>query len=417
LTNVWSATWQCSHMAKPSLLFLSQTLPYPPDGGVKVRTYHIFRILARELDTTALCFYRSKTGLGDQNIDASLMALRRFADVDAFPIPQEHSRPRLLWDHQRSVLTRRPYTVYSYESRSFRERLNGLLAERTFDLVHSDSLDLSGYFDMVMNRPLVCVHHDAQSTLLRRRANHESSPWRKAYLRLQARLMEEEERLWCPKVALNVAVSEVDRATMQALAPRAQFEVVPNGVDVDHFRPRVDAGAQKGMVFVGGTTWFPNLDALRYFGSDILPLLRENGVHEPVNWVGRASAQEISEYEGKGMHLTGYVADIRPYVHNAACYIVPLRAGSGTRIKILDAWAMGKAVVSTTIGCEGLQAVDGRNILIRDSPDEFAAAVATVLSDGELRQRLGEEARRTAVEEYSWEGIGRRMVKRYRALL
>jgi polysaccharide biosynthesis protein PslH len=404
-------------MANPSLLFLSQTLPYPPDGGVKIRTYHVLRILAREFDTTALCFFRWKGGAFAEDVENSLETLRQFARVEAFPIPQEHSRARLAWDHLRSIATRRSYTVHSYESRAYRTQLEKLLSTQSFDLVHADSLDLSGYFPRVVDRPLVCVHHDAQSTLLRRRADQEPNAWRRSYLRLQAKLMEEEERRWCPRVTLNVAVSEVDRDAMQHIAPAAEFAVVPNGVDVDFFQPRGKVEAQEGVVFVGGTTWFPNLDALRYFHTDVLPVLRSQGMHERVTWVGRASSDEIARFRGSGIHLTGYVADIRPYVQRAACYIVPLRAGSGTRIKILDAWAMGKAVVSTSIGCEGLRAEDGRNILIRDTPEDFAAAVATVLSDTGLRERLGEEARRTALEEYSWERIGRRMVERYRSLL
>jgi polysaccharide biosynthesis protein PslH len=404
-------------MPKQSLLFLSQTLPFPPDGGVKIRTYHVLRMLAQEFDTTALCFYRSKGGALRQDIDGSLQALGQLADVEAFPIPQELSRPRFVRDHLLSVVTGRPYTVYVYESRRFRDGLDSILSQKSFDLVHADSLDLSGYFERVGDRPLVCVHHDAQSRLLRRRAEQESSAWRRQYLRLQAKLMEGEERRWCPRVTLNVAVSDVDRDAMQAVAPEAVFDVVPNGVDVEFFQPQSHQEKQEGLVFVGGTTWFPNLDALRYFQSAILPLLRSRGIQESVTWAGRASDDEIKNYGSNGINLTGYVADIRPHVHRAACYIVPIRVGGGTRIKILDAWAMGKAVVSTSIGCEGLRAEDGRNILIRDDPDEFADAVSTVLGDADLRKRLGEEARRTAVEDYSWEGIGRRMVEQYRTLL
>ncbi|MEO8029747.1 MAG: glycosyltransferase family 4 protein, partial [Gemmatimonadota bacterium] len=114
-----------------------------------------------------------------------------------------------------------------------------------------------------------------------------------------------------------------------------------------------------------------------------------------------------------GIELTGYVQDVRPYVHDAGCFIVPLRIGGGTRLKILDAWAMGKAVVSTSIGCEGLRAVDGQNILIRDSPKEFAEAVALVLRDAALRQRLGAAARQTVEETYSWEVLSQPMIEAY----
>jgi glycosyltransferase involved in cell wall biosynthesis len=226
--------------------------------------------------------------------------------------------------------------------------------------------------------------------------------------------MEREERTWCPRVALNVAVSDADRREFQRLAPAARITVVPNGVDVEKFVPRAAQGG--GIVFVGGMTWFPNKDALRYFACEILPLLRAAGNQDEVTWVGRALPGAHDTYSAQGITLTGYVDDIRPYVQNAACYVVPLRVGGGTRLKILDAWAMGKAVVSTSVGCEGLDARDGWNILIRDDPREFALAVQQVLSDTELRARLGAGARQTAERIYSWRVIGKAMHAEYEAV-
>ena len=172
------------------------------------------------------------------------------------------------------------------------------------------------------------------------------------------------------------------------------------------------------MVFVGEIGWFPNHDALRFFCEEILPRVRAAGQRAPVRWVGRAPDEARREYRARyGVELTGYVPDIRPLVHDAACYVVPLRVGGGTRLKILVAWAMGKAVVSTSIGCEGLAAEDGRNILIRDDPDSFAQATCAVLQDGDLRQRLGAEGRRTVERHYDWERIGESLLGSYTSLL
>jgi glycosyltransferase involved in cell wall biosynthesis len=233
---------------------------------------------------------------------------------------------------------------------------------------------------------------------------------------LQARLVEGEERRWSPRVALNLAVSDADAEELRALAPDARFDMVPNGVDVDTFVPVHDA-TQEGIVFVGGMSWFPNADALEFFDEKILPLVRARDPQETVTWVGRAKPEVIASYAQRGIHLTGHVDDIRPYVARAACYVVPLRIGGGTRLKILDAWAMGKAVVSTSVGCEGLSAVDGQNILIRDDPAEFAAAVTTVLHDTGLRGALERNARATAEERYSWDVIGETMRRLYGEVL
>lgn len=402
--------------ARPRLLFLAQTLPFPPDGGVQIRTYNVLRLLAREFDVTALCFYRKGLAMTADRVRDSVRELGRIAHVEEFPIPQEHSRGRMLLDHARSALSRRVYTVGAYSSAHFRQRLETLLRTERFDLVHMDSLDLAGYLPLLHDIPVVCVHHNVESALLRSRANTFGA-LRRWYLRLQARLMEKEERRWLPRVALNVAVSADDAAGLRALAPTANVVVVPNGVDTSVFSPDFDLPTE-GLVFVGGHSWQPNRDAMDFFCAEILPLLRAAGVDPTVTWVGSASDEARRAYaERHRVHLTGYVDDIRPFVLAASCYVAPLRAGGGTRLKILDGWAMGKAMVSTTVGCEGLDARDAENILVRDSPAAFAQSVGTILGDAALRRRLGEQARRTTETTYDWEVIGREMLAHYRALL
>ena len=236
---------------RPKLLFLSQGLPYPPDSGAKIRTYHILRLLADAFEITALCFYRYKPGLFHTDVAAAVDALGEFGAVEAFPIPQEHSRLRLLWDHSRSVLTQRAYTVFAYQSSAFLRQLRTALSQQRFDLVHADSLDLSRYFPEVGSRPIICTHHDAQSVLLRRRAAAEREPLRRRFVGLQARLTEDEEQWWCPRVALNLTVSEVDQVALQAVAPGARFAVVPNGVDLVAFSPGTQVVANS-LVAVGG---------------------------------------------------------------------------------------------------------------------------------------------------------------------
>jgi len=399
---------------RPQLLFLCQTLPYPPDGGVWIRTYHVLRLLAQAFDITALCFERSATAGNGAARDsaASREALARFAAVEVFPIPQRHSRLRYLWDHLRSTALRRVYTRYLYQSRAFHRRLTDLLGSKAFDLVHLDSLDLIRYVPACRGTPVVCVHHNVESSHLERRAAIERNTWRSAYLRYQARLMEEVERRWCERVVLNVAVSEQDRALLKRIAPGARVAIVPNGVDTEEFQP--DGTRGTGVVFVGGTNWFPNRDALDFFCEQILPHVQAGGAHVPARWVGSASAEQRRSYrERYGVELTGYVDDVRPFMRDAACHIVPLRAGGGTRLKILNAWAMGMAVVSTSIGCEGLAAVDGENILIRDDPKDFANAVLEVLETEAVRRRLGERGRATTERLYSWDVIGQDMIETY----
>jgi glycosyltransferase involved in cell wall biosynthesis len=405
-----------SSSVRPSLLFLCQTLPFPPDGGVSVRTYNVLRLLAREFTITALCFYRRAERSSPEAVSQSVRGLSRFAHVEAFPIPQEHSRVRLLADHSQSLVRLEAYTRWTYESREYRARIASHLAAGQVNLVHMDSLDLAGYLPLLAGVPVVCTHHNVESLLLRRRALAERTPWRRAYLRLQSAWVEKLERYWCGRVALNIAVSEPDRQKFVRIAPRARFSIIPNGVDVDAIRPM--PGPQEGVVFVGGSGWFPNRDALEYFSKEILPLVRAGGTNPVVRWVGRSSESDRQYYARHDrIDLTGYVEDVRPIIAGAACYVVPLRVGGGTRLKILEAWAMGKAVVSTSIGCEGLEATDGENILVRDTPVEFAKAVRDVMLDSALRERLGQAARTTAERRYGWSAIGAELNRLYLPLV
>lgn len=405
--------------SRPSLLFLSQTVPYPPDGGVWIRTYNLLRVLSREFDITLLCFERAVSGESGFNYDeeSSLRALRALGAADSFPIPQRHSRFRFVADHLRSVLTGRVFTHYLYGSAAARRRVAEAASAGGFDLVHVDSLDLSAYLPLVQGLPVACTHHNVESELLRRRAKAERSRPVRAYVDHQARLMEATERKWCPRVDLNVAVSEGDAAALQRLAPAASFIVIPNGVDLDAFRPGPEAPGG-GLVFVGGANWFPNRDAMEQFCREVLPLLRARRPDLRVTWVGAAPDADRRRYRTEfGVEVTGYVQDIRPYVQPAECFIAPLRVGGGSRLKILDAWALGKAVVSTSVGCEGLATASGENILVADGAPSFAAAVERVLAEPTLRQSLGAAARATVERLYSWDVVGSNLVDAYLGLL
>jgi polysaccharide biosynthesis protein PslH len=360
----------------------------------------------------ALCFYRSASLRIP--LDQALASLRSMAEVEAFPIPQEHSAARLIGDHTNSVITQRAYTAFVYRSAGFTNRLEELLTHTRWDVIHADSLDLSAYFEHLPSVPLVCGHHDVQSELLRRRAQRDHGALRRLYLRLQARLMEQEEHLWCPRVSLNLTVSQEDRETL-ASRHGGKYAVIPNGVDLQYYRPGSREGS--GCLFVGAADWFPNKDAMTFFADEILPRVRKLSPKLSAQWMGQVSPVERDHFTAAGVTVHGHVSDPRPVLEQSACCVVPVRVGGGTRIKILEAWAMGKPVVSTTIGCEGLDARDGSNILIRDDPESFAEAVVNLENNPGLRARIGREARHTVEGQYGWDRISALMIREYTHLL
>ncbi len=400
---------------RPHVLFLGHTLPFPPDSGAAIRTYNVLRLLSHEYRISGLCFFRTNEQSTPDRLRQSVAALSEYAAVEAFPIPQEHSRTRFLRDHLTSLARGRAYTAYLYRSNAFRDCLLETLRGQRFDLAHVDSLDLAQYLPLLRDLPVVCVHHNVESSLLRQRAEWERNAATKAYLRLQARLLEKQERHWCPRVDLNVTVSENDRNNLEGRAS-GRFVVVPNGVDTETFQPaRV---SEEGLICVGGLDWLANRDGLDFLCKEVLPSVRQYEPAVRVRWIGRADQRLQAHYRSRyGVEVTGYVDDIRPYVAEAACYVVPLRIGGGTRLKVLDGWAMGKAIVSTALGCEGLRVVNNTNALVRDSPAEFAAAVVQVLRDVRLRETLGTAGRATAEREYSWQVIGEKVLAEYSRVL
>jgi glycosyltransferase involved in cell wall biosynthesis len=407
--------------ARRRILFLSQCLPFPPHSGVTRRTYHILHELQRQFDVTLVPFSRRVHQADAASVARGAAALREeLSDVmDPVRIKSDYSLARKLGNHAWSVLSREPYIYQEYGDARFGQELQEGVARARPQLVHLDSLDLYRWLPFLPVVPTACTHHNLESELLRLQAAHLPNRVVRSYMKHQADLVEKVERRLCPRFDLNVMTSEVDEERLHALAPGARTTVIPNGVDVDFFRPGSPEHVVPGRVaFLGPTYMFPNRDAVDFFLAAMWPLIRGHIPESTFHIIGKNSVDEKARFESHpGVTCNGHVPDIRPHFAEAAVSIVPIRIGGGTRLKILDAWSMGKAVVSTSVGCEGLDTVDGRNILIRDEPTEFAAAVVDVLRDRHLRDSLGREARKTAEQRYAWRVVGRKLVSLYEDLL
>ena len=396
--------------SRPHILFLCHCLPYPPEAGATSRTFNILKELQKEFDISLVAFSRSNHQRGIQERENSCRALEQLVSqvYAAVPVASEHSMLRRIWDHVRSLATSRPYTFYEYWRREFQTQLRTAISRRKPDLIHIDSLDLHRWVRDLPQVPITCTHHDIDSELLRRRAAKEKSFVVRSYIDYQARLIEQVEREFCPKFNGNLVMSTVDAMKLETVAPGTHTIIVPNGVDTHYFSPTTDPSPVPGrVIFVGPTVTFANRDAVEYLLRNIWPRIHARDRSAGMHLIGRCSDSDQIRYSSNpGVSSLGQVSDIRPHLAQACCCVVPIRIGGGTRMKILDAWAMGKPVVSTSIGCEGLDAVEEENILIRDTPEGFAEAVLALLSDPELRAELGRGGRKMVEEKYSWTVIG-----------
>jgi glycosyltransferase involved in cell wall biosynthesis len=289
-------------------------------------------------------------------------------------------------------------------SAEVRRSIRRLFEKERYDVAVCDSLHPAGILPWSTPCPKVLFTHNIEAEVWERQLAVTTNPARKFAYWLEYKALARTERRYIRRAAHVLAVSERNAEFIRRFVPANRVSVVPTGVDVEYFRP--EPAAETGgpeMVFTASMDWMPNEDAVLYFARDIFPLIRSR-IPEARFWaVGRnPSARVRALDDGASIRVTGSVEDIRPYLHRSAVYVMPMRSGSGTRLKIFEAMAAGKAVVSTPTGAEGLPVTDGVDILLGETPDQFCDKTVRLLRDRELRQRIGGAARRLTEARFSW---------------
>ena len=371
----------------------------PPDTGGKIRSYNILRQLARQHSITFFSFYAA------HNPDVHAELKHMFDRVVTMPlrIPAPKSFAEMC-DYAIRLFSSEPYGITKYCRPEVRRGLRSLLEEENYDVILCDFMAVAGVIPWDCATPKVLFTHNVEATIWRRHYEVASNVIWKAISWQEWRKMEAAERRYLRLADRVLAVSETDRDAFAAFLNAEKLTVIPTGVDVEYFQPLPGEETANSLVFTGSMDWLPNEDAIFYFTDAILPLIREHSPEVFLDVVGRNPSrklQALAESE-KSIRLTGWVDDIRPFVGRGSVCIVPLRIGGGTRLKIFEAMAMGKAVVSTSVGAEGLAVRSGENIVLADTPNDFAQAVISLLRDPGRRQQLGAAARTLVQEHYSW---------------
>lgn len=303
----------------------------------------------------------------------------------------------------RSWFSPLPVDLWKCRVAALRCEIANLAATQAIDLCVADFMVAVPNVPLAGPVPVVYFAHNVEYMIWKRLCDNESRAWRRALLGIEWRKMRRCEAATCRDARLTVAVSPQDRDALATLAPGAEVRAVPTGVDIDYFAPDDDAETPDHLVYMGSMDWHPNEDAVEYFIDAILPRIRRERPAVTLTVVGRNPSRRLQRLAAQaGVHVTGTVDDVRTFVATAAVVVVPLRVGGGTRLKIFEALAMGKAVVSTTVGAEGLPLVDGTHWIRADEPVSFAEAVVTLLRDSAHRRRLGAAGRRMVEERYSW---------------
>jgi sugar transferase (PEP-CTERM/EpsH1 system associated) len=388
------------------ILWLKSELLHPVDKGGKIRTYQMLKELKREHHITYLTL---------DDASASADARERSTEYchELVCVPhrtREKFSPGFYLELASNLFSSLPYFMKKYESAEMRREIAERVARDSFDVVICDFLVPSINIPADLNCPTVLFQHNVEALIWKRHYEVQQNPLKRAYLYGQWRKARAFERAACRRFDQVIAVSREDSELMRRDYGVETVADVPTGVDTDFFRPSgKEKREQHNLVFTGSMDWLPNEDAIRFFTTEVLPRIKQRVPDVTLTVVGRNPFPGLVElgHRDSSVIVTGRVEDVRPYMERAAAYVVPIRVGGGTRLKIYEAMAMEKPIISTTVGAEGLPVGPDVELLLADTPEEFADGVVRVLTDETLARGLGERAAHLVRERFGWARVAK----------
>ena len=394
------------------LLFLTQVLPYPLDAGPKVRAYYVLRYLATRHDVTLLSFVRAT------DTPAALAHLRTFC-ADVRTVPMARSRLKDVGFLLKSLALRRPFIIERDRVAAMDAEIDRLAqATPPFAAVHADQLWMAPYALRLQaaragRRPLAVMdQHNAVFMIPQRLASAERNPVKRVLLQLEARRLATFEVRTCRAFDRVTWVTQEDFMAVQAHAPQGTIPnagVLPICGDPEGTAVIERAPGARRVTFLGGLHYPPNAQGVLWFAREMFPQILAAAPDAVLTVIGKQPPPELHELgiPARNLDVTGYVNDPTPYLMETGAFIVPLLAGGGMRVKIIDGWTWGLPIVSTRVGAEGVDAVHGENMLLADASHDFARAVIDLLCDPARNAAIAAGGRRTVLERYNWKTVYR----------
>ncbi len=380
---------------------------WPVNTGGRLRSFNIISELSRRNQVSVITTHRPED---DSSTLAENLPFCRSVTSLEYSAPKRNSAA-FAATLFKSWFSQMPVDLYKFQIAELRQKITQTLASGEYDLCIADflvalpNIPISGTMELTQDRiPIIYFSHIVEHMIWKRLCQNEENLLRRMILAVEWRKMRRYEAKICECVDLTIAVSEEDRDQLKGISPHSNNCAVPTGVDIQYFRPALAAEQNPlELVFTGSMDWHPNEDAILYFIDSVLPDIRSRLPGVTLTVAGRNPSPLLRNVAVRaGVRLTGTVDDIRPFIEQAAVYVVPLRIGGGTRLKIFEALAMGKAIVSTTIGAEGLPLIEGTHVLRADEPLAFADRVVSLLENRQQREQLGKAGRTLVEESYSW---------------
>lgn len=392
------------------ILVVTPYLAVPPDFGGASRVYHLIRQLAARHEVMSLSLVGPGDDIGRAEAELGRIVPVPVAATARMPPGAGKRRAQLA-----SLVSPHSFQHRFYVHDALQQQLDRLVATEAIDLVQLEFSQMGLY--RVTRLPVVLDVHNVEHDVLRQAAAH-GDPLRRLFNQLEYRKFRREEIAAWRHATACVATSAADAAVVERVTGRA-VTVVPNGVDLACVQRAPLAGTDPAsLVFVGAMRYRPNADAARWFVETVLPAIRRVLPGASLALVGADPPDDVRALaRTPGVTVTGTVPDVRPWLQGAGTVVVPLRAGGGTRLKILEAFAAGRPVVSTTLGAAGLDVDDGEHLLLADTPEAFAQALSRLADDPDLRRRLADAAFALVEGRYQWARLGNRLEDLYRTIV
>jgi glycosyltransferase involved in cell wall biosynthesis len=398
------------------ILWASHIIPYPPKSGVHLRSYYLLRGVAakHEVDLLAFIqepwldvFYSSR----QEGLDECARELGKLCrSVRFLPIDNLKRPGGKLRTAAEGLVFPTCYTIRWLQSARAHAAFSEA-ARTPYSLVHFDTIGLAPFRAHFPGTPATLGHHNIESQMLSRRGENESNIAKRLYFLLEGARVRRYEARVAGKFDLHITCSELDCARLREVAPSARAVAVPNGVDTEYFQPSQSDSPLRSIIFVGSLNWYPNVDAVQFLLREVWPAAKERHPDLRLDIVGSAPPRSVLSVaaELKDVHVHGFVNDIRPLMNAATLYVCPIRDGGGTKLKILDAFAMEKCVIAHPIACEGIDVSPGVDVQLAESAGAFVDAIDRLLNDPASRLALGRAARGLVVDRYAFSQIGRQL--------
>ncbi|MCP4706397.1 MAG: glycosyltransferase [candidate division Zixibacteria bacterium] len=380
------------------ILIIDEEFPYPLNSGKRIRTFNLVKGLEKFNQISYMAY-------GTEKSDSyEFLKSNNINPIAVGTLNRKQSGLRFYLRLLGNLFSPYPYIVTSHYSNRFQYRLIALLKNNKYDVIICEWSPYAIFIKKLNQFKSIIVAHNIEASIWRRYQENETNIFKKIYISIQRKKIEEFERSCFNWANGATAVSATEADEIASYGASYIPAVIDNGVDTEYFSSGESEINANHLVMTGAMDWRPNQDAAIYFTEEILPIIKKTKPDCTVSFVGRNPSKHVLDLaQNESVAVSGTVDDVRPYISNANVFIVPLRIGGGSRLKILEAFSMNKAVVSTSVGAEGLNVTNGENILLADSPRQFAQAIIDCIDNNELNTKLSNNGKKLVESKYRWD--------------